>query len=110
VNEVLVPVKLLINRTSITQVERDHVVYHHVELPEHAVILAEGLAVESYLDTGDRANFTGGAVTTLHPDFTARTWEMASAAPLIVTGAKLAAVRRWVNARAAEAVEQVAVA
>jgi hypothetical protein len=110
VNDVLVPVKLLINGTSITQAKRNHVVYHHVELAQHDVVLAEGLPAETYLDTGDRAKFSGGAVTTLHPDFTARTWEMAAAAPLIVTGRKLTAARRWVNARAAEMGEEVAVA
>ena len=30
--------------------------YHHVELARHAVILAEGLPTESFLDTGDRAS------------------------------------------------------
>src|ERR1019366_700567 len=51
VNDVLVPVKLLINGTSIAQVKQNRVTYYHVELPRHAVILAEGLTVESYLDT-----------------------------------------------------------
>ena len=57
VNGVLIPVKLLTNDGSITQVERSRITYYHVELPEHAVILADGLPVESYLETGDRANF-----------------------------------------------------
>jgi collagen type I alpha len=60
VNGVLAPVKLLINDTTIAQVKRDRVTYYHAELPEHEVILAEGLPVESYLDTGDRTNFAGG--------------------------------------------------
>lgn len=53
----LIPVKLLINDTSIAQVRRAAVTYHHAELPENAVILVEGLAVESYLEVGDRTNF-----------------------------------------------------
>ncbi len=77
VNGVLIPVKLLINGTTVRQGERDRVRYFHVELPGHAVILAEGLTVESYLDTGDRARFSGGPITALYPDFAARTWEMA---------------------------------
>ena len=109
VNDVLVPVKLLINGTSIAQVKRDRERYFHVELPHHAVILAEGLTVESYLDTGDRANFHHETGTIrLHPDFTprltsetARRWEVHGAAPLVTTGEKLAQARRIVmnNAR-----------
>jgi hypothetical protein len=99
-NDVLVPVKLLINGTSIRQVKRDRVTYFHVELPRHAVILAEGLTVESYLDLGDRADFrNGGETIRLFPDFAARfapdvasAWETKGLAPLIVTGPKLDAV------------------
>lgn len=52
---VLIPVKYLINGTTIEQVAAEQVTYHHIELTRHAVVLAEGLAAESYLDTGDRA-------------------------------------------------------
>ena len=53
--------------------KRAAVTYYHVELPQHAVILAEGLPVESYLDTGDRADFHGdGETIRLFPDFSAR--------------------------------------
>ena len=99
VNSVLVPVRLLVNGTTIAQVERDRVVYYHVELPEHMVILAEGLPVESYLDLGDRADFeTAAGVIRLHPDFwtrpdTAMLWETKGVAPLVTAGAALAAAR-----------------
>jgi collagen type I/II/III/V/XI/XXIV/XXVII alpha len=39
------------------QVAVDAVTYFHVELPRHDVLLAEGLAAESYLDTGNRSVF-----------------------------------------------------
>ena len=100
VNGVLIPVKLLINGTSITQMKRDLVRYFHVELPRHAVILAEGLPVESYLDTCDRANFEDGTMIRLIPDFAARTavaWETRGAAPLVLAGEKLAAARQHVK-------------
>jgi len=108
VNDVLVPVKLLINGTSIAQVKRDRVTYFHVELPYHAVILAEGLTVESYLETGERANFNdGGGTVRLIPDFAARlapdaamAWETRGVAPLVMTGRNLAAARLWVHAPA----------
>jgi len=108
VNDVLVPVKLLINGTSIAQVERDRVTYFHVELSRQAVILAEGLTVESYLETGDRMNFSDSGIIDLFPDFAATPmpdlallWETRGAAPLVLAGAQLAAARRVVREEAA---------
>lgn len=78
------------------------VTYYHVELRRHDVLDAEGMPAESYLDTGDRRNFeNGGSVLALHPDFGGLRWEAEGYAPLIVTGAKLEAVRQHVDARAA---------
>jgi hypothetical protein len=54
---VLIPVRHLLNGASIVQEPVDHVTYWHVELPTHGVLLAEGLPVESYLDTGNRPAF-----------------------------------------------------
>ncbi len=104
VNGVLVPVKWLIDGEMITQVKRDRVRYFHVELPRHAIILAEGLTVESYLDPGDRADFArDGEAIRLFPDFgarfapeTAMLWETRGAAPLVTMGEGLAAARRAV--------------
>jgi hypothetical protein len=98
-------VKLLINGTSVAQVQRDRVTYFHVELPRHAIILAEDLPVESYLDVGDRTNFhaTNGTIR-LFPDFAtqpqpdaARVWETCGAAPLVTTGPLLAAMQRLMH-------------
>jgi hypothetical protein len=55
VDGVLIPVCYLVNGTMIVQEPRDSVTYWHVELSEHAVICAEGVAAESYLDTGNRS-------------------------------------------------------
>ena len=52
VDDVLIPIKRLINSTSIEQVPMDQITYYHVELEHHDVLLAEGLPAESYLDTG----------------------------------------------------------
>jgi T5SS/PEP-CTERM-associated repeat protein len=107
VNGVLVPVKLLVNGTSIVQVRRPSVTYYHVELPRHAVILAEGSPVESYLDTGDRSDFGQDGVIRLHPDFGARLrrdaamlWETRGVAPLVMTGPRLETARAGVAASA----------
>jgi hypothetical protein len=69
------------------------VVYHHIELEQQDVVLAEGLPAETYLDAGDRARFSGGEVVALYPDFAARAWEMRGCAPLVLTGQALAAAR-----------------
>ena len=54
----LVPVRYLANGTSIARARtRGTVEYFHVELDRHDVLFAEGLAAESYLDTGNRAAF-----------------------------------------------------
>ncbi len=55
VDDVLIPIKRLINGTSIAQVPVEEVTYYHVALGRHDVILAEGLPTESYLDRGDRS-------------------------------------------------------
>ena len=98
ISDVLIPVRLLINHTSIVQVPMSTVTYYHVELARHDVLLAEGLPVESYLDTGNRAAFgDAGGLITLHPDFALRQWEAEGCAPLVFTGPTLAAARRRVN-------------
>jgi hypothetical protein len=94
-----VPVKYLANGTSIAQVERAAVTYYHVELAAHDLLLAEGLAVESYLDVGDRSNFeNGGGAVALFPNFTSLKWETEGCAPLVVCGPELAAARKVVAA------------
>ncbi len=79
------PGEVLDQRGSVRQVKRRTVTYHHIELEQHDVVLAEGLPAETYLDTGDRARFAGGAVQTLYPDFggaasIASAWEMTGSA------------------------------
>ena len=54
---VLIPARHLVNGATIVQEQRDVVCYHHVELEWHGVLVAEGLAAESYLDTGNRGGF-----------------------------------------------------
>lgn len=108
VNDVLIPVKQLINGSTIVQVPRDRVTYYHLELPQHDVVLAEGLPAESYLDVGDRSNFVnGGGPVRLFADF-GLAWEGQGAAPLVVTGPELAAVRQALAQQAAALGRQAA--
>lgn len=97
----LVPVRHLLNGATIAQEPADTVTYFHVELPRHDVILAEGLAVESYLDSGNRGVFdNGGPALVLHPGFGERQWRTAACAPLLRGGTRLDAIRRRLHARA----------
>ena len=44
VEDVLIPIRHLINGTTVAQIERTAITYYHVELPRHDVLLAEGHA------------------------------------------------------------------
>ncbi len=75
----LTPARMLVNGASIL-VDRTVPEYNffHVELERHGILLSEGLATESYLDTGNRALFTqAGPVPVLRRD-------AVMAAPLVV--------------------------
>jgi subtilisin family serine protease len=114
----LIPIRYLINGTTIAQEPRDEITYWHVELRQHDVILAEGLPCESYLDTGNRSSFAndgdagdgegaapgdgeGAAPTVLHPDFARLVWRRSGCAELVLKGRRVARVKRRLLARAA---------
>jgi Hint domain len=85
----LICARQLINGTTIRQ-EEDYtsVEYFHVELESHAILLAEGLPAESYLNTGNQGFFANsGQPLVLHPDLTDETAyptrETASCAPFV---------------------------
>ena len=69
---VLIPARLLINGSSIVRdAKRQNVIYYHIELDSHDILLAEGAAAESYLDTGNRGIFErADGPLRLHPDLT----------------------------------------
>jgi autotransporter passenger strand-loop-strand repeat protein len=97
VADVLVPVRELVDGGMIVQERVDSVQYFHIELKQHDVLFAEGLPAESYLDTGNRANFQGEAgVIKLHPEFAALAWDALGCAPLVLAGPELEAARLMV--------------
>lgn len=104
----LMPAKLLINGMTIVQERQAPAVhYFHVELARHAVLLAEGVAAESYLDTGNRAFFANaGLAVVLHPEFTLnaslKCWESDACAPLAVDQGTVAPVWQELAWRAAK--------
>lgn len=101
INGVLIPIRYLLNGKTIVQERAESVVYWHVELRKHGVLLADGLPCESYLNTGNRGSFAnGGGTVQMHPDFALRVWEAQACADLVRDGAQLAAVRRALLRRA----------
>jgi hypothetical protein len=115
VDDVLIPVRHLINGISIARVPTEAITYYHLELPRHDVVLAEGMPAESYLDAGDRANFANSREPMrLFADFEARPidfatmWETEGCAPLVIHGPKLQSVRDQVTRSADRASREVA--
>jgi hypothetical protein len=97
-NASLIPVRELINGSTIEQVALDEITYYHIELRHHDIVLAEGLPVETYLDTGNRESFAGrqGDIA-LHPNFAALVWDASACAPLVLTGPALKKARRRIS-------------
>jgi hypothetical protein len=94
VDGVLIPARYLVDGDAIAPLPTSSVTYYHIELDRHDVVIAEGLAAESYLDTGDRASFAG----LCQPDRTdadrcGLIREAQAYAELIVVGPLLQAVR-----------------
>jgi Hint domain len=102
----LIPAKLLVNEMSIEwDTTLKTVEYYHIELDHHAVIIAEGVETESYLDTGNRAFFSNaGLALLLHPEFHVnaglRCWATDACAPLAVSPAAVLPVWRPLADRA----------
>jgi hypothetical protein len=103
----LICAQQLINGTTILQVtDRTAVEYFHIELDVHAILLAEGLPAESYLDTGNRRFFANsGKPLLLHPDLTDDAdhplRETASCAPFVSDEANVRPVWQRLAERAA---------
>jgi hypothetical protein len=104
---VLIPARYLVNGSSVAVEEgAGRVEYFHVELPQHDLLLAEGLPAESYLENGDRGNFdNGGVPTRLHPDFSSWVWDGRGCAELKVVGPEVDAVKAKLARRAAACAE-----
>lgn len=106
--DVLIQIGRLCNGTTIAQQPVAQITYYHIKLETHDVLLAEGLAVETYLDTGGRDNFQADAVLLrLHPDFGVGTtgagdpWELHGSAPMVLAGPRLEQERQRLAARTA---------
>ncbi len=99
VDGVLVPVRYLVNDTTIAPAPREAVTYWHVELDQHDVILAEGAPCESYLDTGNRGAFEGHDAPPADTLTALSIWRRRACAPLVVSGARLDAIAERLRGR-----------
>ena len=81
--------------------------YYHVELDRHGLLLAEGLAMESYLDTGNRTNFIEAPATALRPDLALKAgherWRTDAYAPLMTAREAVEPIWSRLSRRAVQA-------
>ena len=102
----LIAAKSLVNGATIVHdFSVPAVQYFHIETTPHAIVLAEGLPAETYLDTGNRAMFdNAGQALLLHPEFHINTalrgWDTDACAPLATTAEQIAPVWHRLAARA----------
>ena len=104
IGEVLIPALHLVNGSTIIQTDITKVVYWHIELDEHDIILAEGLPTESYLDMGNRDFFAENQIVALGeslPDPPGRT-HADFCRPFYGEGQLVDCVRERLTARAQE--------
>ena len=103
----LICARQLVNGTTIRQEQGlTSLEYFHVELDAHAILLAEGLPAESYLNTGNHGFFiNSGEPLVLHPDLTQETdypaREAGSCAPFVWDEASVLPVWQRLAERAA---------
>lgn len=86
-NGCFVPARMLVNGQSIFYDQSfTSYDYYHVETEDHAIITADGVLTESYLDTGNRRSFRQNGDVVAMPRTRNLTWDDA-AAPLNVSRA-----------------------
>lgn len=84
IDGLLIPARLLVNGGTIIQdMDCASITYFHLRFDDHDILLAEGLAVESYLDTGNSGLFANATdPLILHPDLSGQAGRLArSCAP-----------------------------
>ena len=100
--EILIPAIALVNGTTVAQVQVGRVIYWHVELDRHDILIANSLAAESYLDMGNRYFFSEGGVLALtaEPDVKGLRTHADFCRPYLATGTLVDAVRSRLATRA----------
>ena len=101
IDGILIRARQLLNGGSVVQAEVQHAVeYFHIELDRHRIIEAEGVAAESYLDTGNRGWFANNpCVTELRPRFAPSAGSVPRAAVLSADSEQAEAIWSHIAAR-----------
>jgi hypothetical protein len=100
IDGMLVPAKALVNGVSIVQERlRGTIEYYHIELAEHDVIYAEGVAAETYVDCGNRGMFQNASEFRLLDRGESKS-QWTYCAPLVTSGPELQEVRLRIAERA----------
>jgi hypothetical protein len=98
IDGILIPAEALVNGSSITRcTDMDPVSYYNIEIPMHAVVLAEDTPAESYVDRGDRAMFMN--TTFLEVPQAAAASGARSCAPILESGPNVDRVRARIALR-----------
>ena len=103
--DVLIPAKCLVNGLNVVvDTAAASVTYHHVELATHDLVLAEGLAAETFLDVGNRASLSpeanGMADFSSTVDAQWFRWEALGCRRLVLVGSELDRARAALHTRA----------
>jgi lysophospholipase L1-like esterase len=96
----LIPAKALLNGFTIRRSAQPSVTYYHIEVSRHAAVFAEGVAAETYLETGNRGAFENTGAIALHPAAAQALREETGFAPFAEAGPVVEAVRQRILDRA----------
>ena len=107
----LIPAMLLVNgKTIIQDFSQKTFEYFHIELDRFDILVSEGAASESYVDTGNRSMFQNVNVVTLQADFgPAPGRPTIEGIEVLRTGPEVAAVRKHLLKRAEQLTRSVRV-
>ncbi|WP_086632077.1 Hint domain-containing protein [Commensalibacter intestini] len=96
------PARMLVNGYSIYyDYSITNYTYYHIETESHAVIWANGMLTESYLDTGNQTQFKQhGEFAILTRPTKPKTWEQDAAAPLMVDRSYVEPIHHTLQQRA----------
>jgi hypothetical protein len=101
IDNVLIPIRYLLNGVTVAQEIVPSVSYFHVELDTHDVLLAEGLPAESYREIGHRAVFENAAgPAMLTADFRFEVPSSGACAPVVIDGPTVVATHARLLVRA----------
>ena len=99
IDGVLVPAESLLNGSTITRCEdMDPIAYYNIEMPVHAVVMAEDMPAESYIDRGDRAMFMTSTSSGTWDDVPSQGWK--TCAPILQSGPLVDRIRARIALRA----------